>query len=284
MKLPKKGDMQECQNYRGIMLLSVPGKVLKAVILDRLKTGEDAKLSDHQTDFRKGRSCTDQIATLRIIVEQSMEWDSSGRVDKTDPVKMALLLRTIGKHGNDIYESFTWEAEAEADKDKYDKVVENFDKSCAPRVNVVALTHKLLTMKQGQTTVDEYVTALHNVARDCSLGSKEQYDRMVIQTLLLGVESIRVRRHLFERQQFSLDEAVATCRAMEAVRDDVKKLFENQTETVHSIKPASRRYASNKYKSNTGISQVQRTVVSVGSNTLPEGAKHTVRSVSSAKR
>ena len=251
MKLPKKGDMQECQNYRGIMLLSVPGKVLKAVILDRLKTGEDAKLSDHQTDFRKGRSCTDQIATLRIIVEQSMEWDSSGRVDKTDPVKMALLLRTIGKHGNDIYESFTWEADA--DKDKYDKVVENFDKSCAPRVNVVALTHKLLTMKQGQTTVDEYVTALHNVARDCSLGSKEQYDRMMIQTLLLGVESIRVRRHLFERQQFSLDEAVATCRAMEAVRDDVKKLFENQTETVHSIKPASRRYASNKYKSITGM-------------------------------
>ena len=85
------------------------------------------------------------------------------------------------------------------------------DQFCAPRVNVVALTHKLLAMKQGQMYTDEYVTALHNVARDYNLGSKEQYDCMMIQALLLGMESDRLRRHLFEHQQFSLDEAVATC-------------------------------------------------------------------------
>ncbi|KAK2182861.1 hypothetical protein NP493_333g02107 [Ridgeia piscesae] len=73
VKLPKKGDMQECKTYRGIMILSVPGKVLNRVILDRLKTGVDAKLRDHQSGFRKDRSCTDQIATLRISVEQFME-------------------------------------------------------------------------------------------------------------------------------------------------------------------------------------------------------------------
>ena len=50
---------------------------------------------------------------------------ATGRVDKTDPVKMSLLLRIIGHRGNDIYVSFTWETDA--DKDKYDKVVENFD-------------------------------------------------------------------------------------------------------------------------------------------------------------
>ena len=136
----------------------------------------------------------------------------TGRDDTTDPVKIALLLRTMGQRGNDIYESFTWPWETEANKDNYDTVVENFDQLCAPRVNVVALTHKLLTMKQGQMYVDEYVTALHHVARDCNSGSKEQYDRMMIQTLLLGVESDRVRRRLFQREQFSLDEAVATCR------------------------------------------------------------------------
>ena len=82
---------------------------------------------------------------------------ATGRVNKTDPVKIALLLRTIGQCGNYIYESFSWETEA--DKNKYDKVVENFDQFCAPRVNVAALTHKLLTMKQGQMSVDEYVVA-----------------------------------------------------------------------------------------------------------------------------
>ena len=47
VKLPKKGDMQESNIYRGTMVLLVPGKVLNRVILDRLKTGVDAKLRDH---------------------------------------------------------------------------------------------------------------------------------------------------------------------------------------------------------------------------------------------
>ena len=37
----------------------------------------DDKLRDNQAGFRRDRSCTDQIATLRIIVEQSIEWNSS---------------------------------------------------------------------------------------------------------------------------------------------------------------------------------------------------------------
>ena len=64
VKLPKKVDLQECQNYRGIMLLSVPGKALNRVILNRLKTGADAKLRIHQAGFGDGRSRTDQITTL----------------------------------------------------------------------------------------------------------------------------------------------------------------------------------------------------------------------------
>ena len=76
IKLPKKGDMHECTNYRGIMLLSVPGKILNRIILDRLKEAIDKQLREEQAGFRKNRSCTDQIATLRIIVEQSLEWNS----------------------------------------------------------------------------------------------------------------------------------------------------------------------------------------------------------------
>jgi hypothetical protein len=76
IKLPKKGDLGSCSNYRGIMLLSVPSKVFNRVLLNRMKEAVDPKLRDHQAGFRKNRSCTDQIATLRIILEQSMEWNS----------------------------------------------------------------------------------------------------------------------------------------------------------------------------------------------------------------
>ncbi|VDP37875.1 unnamed protein product [Schistosoma curassoni] len=42
-----------------------------------MKGTVDAQLRDQQAGFRKDRSCTDQITTLRIIVEQSVEWNSS---------------------------------------------------------------------------------------------------------------------------------------------------------------------------------------------------------------
>ena len=168
---------------------------------------------------------------------------ATGRADKPDPVKIALLLRTIGQRGNDMFDAFTWDADA--DRQVYQTVVDKFNSFCAPRVNVVAMTHKLLTKKQGQLTIDEYVTELHNVARDCNLGGREQYERMMIQALLLGIENDRVRRRLFERQDFTLDEAIATCRAMESAREDLRTV-QTPAETVHAIKPATRKYAKQK--------------------------------------
>ena len=58
------------------MLLSTPGKVLYRILLERMKEAVDAKLRDQQAGFRRNRSCADQIASLRIIVEQSLEWNS----------------------------------------------------------------------------------------------------------------------------------------------------------------------------------------------------------------
>ena len=71
----KKGDLRDCSNYRGIMLLSTPGKVLNRILLERMKEAVDPKLRDQQAGFRRNRSCADQIASLRIIVEQSLEWN-----------------------------------------------------------------------------------------------------------------------------------------------------------------------------------------------------------------
>jgi len=76
VKLPKKGDLSCCNNWRGIMLLSIPGKILTRIILDRLKTALDKSLRDEQAGFRQDRSCTDHIATMRIIIEQSLEWQT----------------------------------------------------------------------------------------------------------------------------------------------------------------------------------------------------------------
>lgn len=105
IKIPKKGDLSKCTNYRGITLLSVPGKVFNRVLLNRMKDEVDAQLRDQQAGFRKDRSCVDQIATLRIIVEQSLEWNSPLYInfvdyekafDSVDRGTLWMLLRHYG--------------------------------------------------------------------------------------------------------------------------------------------------------------------------------------------
>ncbi|GFR68718.1 hypothetical protein ElyMa_003740300 [Elysia marginata] len=68
VKLPKKGDLSSCDNWKGIMLLFVPGKVSTRIHLVKLKT----ILREDQASFRQNRSYADQITTLRIIIEQTL--------------------------------------------------------------------------------------------------------------------------------------------------------------------------------------------------------------------
>ena len=76
----KKSDRRYCGNYREVMLLSVLGKVLSRVILERLRTavGDKVIIRYNQARFRRERPCTDQIDTLRITLEQFIdhEWNS----------------------------------------------------------------------------------------------------------------------------------------------------------------------------------------------------------------
>ena len=76
VKLSKKGDLSLRKNWRGVMLLKVACKVLCKIILERMRDALEGRLRDEQAEFRKERSCCDQIATLRIIVEQTMEWNT----------------------------------------------------------------------------------------------------------------------------------------------------------------------------------------------------------------
>ena len=77
VKLPKKGDLTDCNNWRGIMLLSVTSKILSRVILNRISASIDQLLRKNQAGFRKGKSCADQIFALRQIIEQSHEWNTT---------------------------------------------------------------------------------------------------------------------------------------------------------------------------------------------------------------
>jgi hypothetical protein len=51
----KKRDKIICDNWRGISLLSMVGKVFTHIVLRRLVAEEDSKISEYQAGFRKVR-------------------------------------------------------------------------------------------------------------------------------------------------------------------------------------------------------------------------------------
>ena len=61
----KKGDRKQCINYRGISLLSLPGKVYAKCLERKCREIVESKLEDGQCGFRPGRSTADQIFTLK---------------------------------------------------------------------------------------------------------------------------------------------------------------------------------------------------------------------------
>jgi len=74
IKIPKKGDTANCDNWRGITLLSIPSKVFTRILLNRIREHVNYRLQREQAGFRPNRSCIDQINTLWIIIEQCVEW------------------------------------------------------------------------------------------------------------------------------------------------------------------------------------------------------------------
>ena len=72
--LPKKGDLSDCGNWRGITLTSVPGKIFCSLLLSRIKVSVDKILRQEQAGFRPGRSCNEQIYILRQILEKVNAW------------------------------------------------------------------------------------------------------------------------------------------------------------------------------------------------------------------
>ena len=73
IRLPKKGNLQQCQNYRTISLISHPSKVMLKIILNRLKPQAEKIIAEEQVGVRAGRRTTEQIFNLHTLCEKCLQ-------------------------------------------------------------------------------------------------------------------------------------------------------------------------------------------------------------------
>ena len=163
----------------------------------------------------------EQWARFKKQIEQFL--DASEKSGVSDKAKIAILLRTIGDKGNDIYENFVFEAN---EQPTFDDVLAQYEQFCKPRISVFAARHQFLTMTQNNQTIDEFLTALKKQVRDCAFG--ELKDDMVLHALTLGLDNDRTRRRLFETQKLTLDKAVNLCRLTEDTETEMRRMKINE--------------------------------------------------------
>ena len=103
----EKGDPKLADNYRGISLLSIPGKAYATIILRRIRRVAEGPLHEAQCGFRAGRGTTDAMFTLRCLVSSSINKqqdmhlafiDLTKAFDSVNRAALFKVLRLSGVH------------------------------------------------------------------------------------------------------------------------------------------------------------------------------------------
>ena len=103
--LPKKGDLSQPGNYRGIMLLEAAYKIITILLLNRLQPISESIDHEQQCGFRPGRGCNDAVYTVKMVMKKRREHSQEtwilflDLVKAFDRVPRALLWELLGKFG-----------------------------------------------------------------------------------------------------------------------------------------------------------------------------------------
>ena len=118
-----KGDRSDCKNYRGISLLSVPGKVYGRLLIERVRGMTEGLIGEEQCGFRSGRGCVDQIFAVKQLSEKFVSksknlyvayMDLEKAYDRIDRDAMWSVLRMYGVEGKLLRAIQSLYAESEA--------------------------------------------------------------------------------------------------------------------------------------------------------------------------
>jgi hypothetical protein len=136
----KKGDVEICDNYRGISLLSIPSKVLAKILYQRIETKVESQLHEAQCGFRKGRGCVDQIFNLKECISLARQKGKS----------LYMCFVDLRKAYDSVNRDLLWKAMREYGvSEKIIKIVNSLYENTRAKVRVKGKLSEFLSLKTG---------------------------------------------------------------------------------------------------------------------------------------
>ena len=160
---------------------------------------------------------------------------ASASEKKDDTVKIAILLNFAGEDAIEVFNTFQF---PEGDEKKLDKVLEQFERYCIPRKNVVFERYQFwqITQKDSET-VDQFVTRLKNKVKSCEY---ESVDDTVRDKFVFSIRDLDVRERLLRDENLTLEKAICMARASEASKEQIKdmapKEHSNENPSLNEIR------------------------------------------------
>lgn len=144
---------------------------------------------------------------------------ASGADSKPEATQVALFLHCAGESAQRLFNSFTFESDA--DKKKLKPIYDKFEDYCTPRKNEIVERCQFHDMKQAHgQTIDNFVAALRLKAQSCNFG--DQTEQLIRDRIVCGCFDARVKERMLRESKLTLQSALALCRAAEASHEQMK--------------------------------------------------------------
>ena len=193
----------------------------------------------------------------------SMDWASPGDVHKRfklfkqkcelifagplheleEDKKVRLLLLWVGDKGLEIYNTATFDTEA--DKLKLDKVFEKLEAYAKPQSNQILARFQLRCLKQGDMPLEEFVTKARLLIDDSGY-SAEVKDETLRDTLVFGLKSDQVRRDAIKLgNTLTLKQVYDLAKVEESTRAQMEVITRGDPTTdVHAVRSRNKKFSS----------------------------------------
>ena len=171
------------------------------------------------------------------LFRQKCEFIFEGPLEGVDEKKQVRhLLLWVGDTGLEIFNTATFDSEDDRDKTK--QVLDKLESYTKPQSNQILTRYQLRCLKQGESTLEEFVTKARVLVDDSGYLSAVVKEDALRDTLVFGLRSDKVRRDAIAKGNgLTFQQVYELAKVDESTRAQMKAITQNGDKTeLHVVR------------------------------------------------